>query len=73
MFVRDETSHTKILGGYERDKSPIFMCRTQFNYFGCNEMIPGKLTRGSCFIVWSECSYRFGSFLHRYDVLVIKN
>lgn len=73
MFARDESRHTKILGGYEKDKSPIYMCRTQCDYFGSNEMIPGKFTQGSCFVVWNGSSHRFGAFRHRFDVLVIKN
>ena len=71
--MRNEKFRTKIVGGYNDDKSNIFMCRTAYNYYNRNEMIPGKLSRHSCYVTNNGEEDIFFYFNHRYEVLVLKS
>lgn len=66
MFVRDENPYSKIHGGASK-----YMCRSQYNYYGRNEQIPGMFDGSDCYINNKQNSDSFGSYYHRFDVLVL--
>lgn len=48
------------------------MCRSQYDYYGRKETIPGKLIDGYCYVTENGKLDYFKPYRHRYDVLVIK-
>lgn len=69
----NESGYTKIIGGHDSKKKEIFMCRTEKNFYGNDEMIPGMLIWRTCYIARHNGEAdSFGSYFHRFEVLVLK-
>ena len=50
------------------------MCRTQKNYYGRGETIPGQLIGTDCHVTTKDSKAdSFGSHYHRYETLVLNN